>query len=253
MKSHEENAFVIFNGRGINNWGKIDSSGDIERVGGKDIREKSGEIWAENMEILEKLDDSFDIPNEGKYGLVGILSGVKQATEFLVYAYDDTMESMIKNTETFLPKTALQPSDIAAPTTKKIEELLDGLGLKYSKEIERSEYNSKYIEIQYYVAKTEDMLQRMKVLIEASIKEGQTGEATRELGRIFGFPATAIEYYIKRNRGEVPDNDDKPPKKYGPYIHSPENGEMEYELYEQKINGFFRKWCPMSAQEFLKE
>lgn len=229
MKSQGKNAFANFNGQRIDNWSEIDSSGDIERVGGENIEKKSDEVWAENMKTFEALDDSFDIPNEGKYGLVGVIGGVKQATEFLIYAKDGEEAQKSNDTET----------------------LLNGLGLKYAKDVERSEYDPNYIEIQYYVAETENMVQRVRGLIEASRKEGQTGEATRELGRLFGFPATAIDYFVRRNKGEVSDNDNMSSKKYGFYIHSPENGETEYMQYEQKINELFKKYCPMSAQEFL--
>ena len=195
----------------------------------RSIEKQLGETQAVKMETFEALDNSFDISNEGKYGLVGVIGGVKQATEFLVYAKDG--EEAQKSDET---KT-----------------LLDGLGLKYSKEVERCEYDSNYIEIQYYAAKDEATVQRVKDLMKVGRKEGQTDETTRELGRLFGFPATATEYFIKRNKGEVPDNVGAVPKKYGHYIHSPENGEMEYMQYEQKINALFKNYCPTSAKEYL--
>ena len=90
----------------------------------------------------------------------------------------------------------------------------------------------------------------MKELVEKSRLEGQIGDATRELGRMFGFPNTAIEYFIKRNKGEVARNVDVQ-KKYGGYVHSPENGEAEYKQYEEKINKIFSKYCPLSAKELL--
>ena len=80
----------------------------------RSIEKQLGETQAVKMETFEALDNSFDISNEGKYGLVGVIGGVKQATEFLVYAKDG--EEAQKSDET---KT-----------------LLDGLGLKYSKEVE---------------------------------------------------------------------------------------------------------------------
>lgn len=226
LKSQEKNAFAVFNGQRINNWSEAIRDSDTEQVNKENDSEGFNEIRAK---CFEALDNNFDIPNEGKYGLVGLVGGIKQATEFLVYAKDGE---------------EIQKSNDA-------EMFLNELGLKFDKEVERSDYDPNYIEIQYYVAKTEDMVKRVKDLIEASRNEGQAGEATRELGRLFGFPATAVEYFIKRNRGEVLGSVDVPPKKYGPYIHSPENGEMEYMQYEQKINALFRKYCPISAGEFL--
>lgn len=188
------------------------------------------EIEMEKTRAFEALDDNFDIINEDKYGLVGVVGNVKQATEFLVYARDDEKE---------------EKSD-------DIKTILDGLGLKYIEKTERSEYDSDYVEIQYCVAKTEEIVQRVVDLREACRKGVQTNEATRDLGRLFGFPETAIEYFIKRNNGVVPDEKYMPLKEYGFYIHSPGNEKEEYMQYEQKINGLFQKYCPTSARELLE-
>ena len=188
------------------------------------------ETGIENEQVFESLDNNFDLSNEDKYCLIGLVGGIKQATEIVVYAEHDEEAQVSSDTET----------------------ILNGLGLKYIKEVEQSDYDPNYSDIQYYVAKTEDKAKQVRDLFEARQQESSAGEATRELGRLFGFPETAIDYFIKRNQSEVPDDINATSKQYGRYIHSPENAEAECQQYEQKIDPLFKKYCPASAEEFLE-
>lgn len=87
-------------------------------------------------------------------------------------------------------------------------------------------------------------------LVPASIAEGQAGEATRELGALFGIPQTAIDFYIDRNQKK--NNGQEVPKGaegYNFYIHSPEHAEEELDEYEGRIMPDFTEQLPGSAAE----
>ena len=217
-------AFLNFNGRRFDNYSEPNEKETDDRI----VDPKFKHELEDKKEDFEVMDVVSDIPNEGKYGLVGIVGGIKHATEFTVYALDDEEEDKKNSTRA----------------------TLESLGLKYVENTERSQYSPDYIELDYYVAKTEETARRVRELVEKSREERQTGDATRELGRLFGFPRTAIEYFIERNKGEARDDVDTR-KKYDFYIHSPENGEEEYRQYEQRINELFRRYCPFSAEELL--
>ena len=218
LKSQGKAAFLDFNGRRFDNYSQPDE-GERQTVSTFELDNKKKE--------LEILDESLDIPNEGKYGLVGVIGGIKEATEFTAFVKNGEEESK----------------------TSEIDGLIGELGLEFVKESESSQYDPSYTEVQYYVSTTKEGADRLKELAEKSKLEGQTGDATRELGRMFGFPSSAIEYFIKRNKGEVAKSANN--KKYSFYVHSPENGEAEYKQYEEKINKIFSKYCPLSAEDFL--
>ncbi len=154
---------------------------DWSQVGLEEDESGPSEKCEKYREVFIDLDSNFEIQDDSKYDLLGVIEGVKQATNFLIYAK--------KGEET-------QVCD-------DIEEILTNLELSYIREVEQCENDSDYVEIQYFVAKTKDAVERLKDLFEINRKEGHVGEAARELGRLLGYPMTATEYFIKRNKGEV--------------------------------------------------
>lgn len=220
LKSQGKAAFLNFNGQRFDNYTQPDKEEQIDNTIELDNKKQE----------LELLDDNLDVPNEGKYGLVGIIGGVKKATEFTAFIKNGEEESR----------------------SKEIDNLIGKLGLEFTKESEPSQFSPDYTEVLYYVSKTKEEVDRVKELVEKSRLEGQTGDATRELGRMFGFPSSAIEYFIKRNKGEIVESADSN-RRGSLYIHSPDNGEAEYKQYEEKINKIFSKYCPLSAEELLAQ
>ncbi|MBP5204399.1 hypothetical protein J6Z48_02035 [bacterium] len=196
----------------------------------------------QERQAYETLDNFSEMANSSKHRLAGVLGDIKPVGEIDIH----NNEQAIAN----------------------IEKLLDQFGLKYYKE--ESSHT-----VMYHVSKSEDLLQRMRHATDLYKQEkqeyvvqksdggysihphglGETQEyATREMGRLYGFPETAIEFFIKRTRGEVEYDVDLPAKYMtGGYIHSPENAEEEYQQYEKKINSFFRRHCPKSWRDYKEE
>ena len=141
-----------------------------------------------------------------------------------------------------------------------VEGILDDLGLKYVKESsavydvdDPNDLACDYVNTRYCVAKTDDVARLVHELFGKIGDDGEAGlDAMRRLGELFGFPETAIDYYIQMERDGHTYKANKE-KKYHSYIHSEEHGEEEYEQYESRINGLFKKYCPQSAMEFLDE
>lgn len=181
----------------------------------------------------ELLDSDYILSNHDKLNLVGLREGLKQAAELVVHA---------------------EEADVDA-TEDDIEEMLTLLDLVYYKEEEGDlDYAPGYVCIQYYAAKTQEVLDEMREINRQSAEGGDlANEAERERGRLFGFPETAIDYYINEWDPETSPNPDDSNPKYHSYIHSPEHAEEEYEQYEKKLDALFREYCPQSAAELLGE
>ncbi len=101
------------------------------------------------------------------------------------------------------------------------------------------------------IAKTDDITKHLQELTHKSHEQHETGDATRKVGKLYGFPKTKTEYYIKLNLGEVQDNQTNKVDEYnyGEYIHDPNNYYSEYMAYDDKINPCFEKYCPESTHE----
>ena len=212
-------AFAIFNGQRYDNRG-YDNNG--ERILDTHMLE-SYERDQRIREALKEIDVDKNIPLEGKFGLIGVLNGSKDATEFRV--------------------NAVSPEE-----TAQIDDNLDKLGLQHQSEQTGSQFKPDAIDSHYYVAYDEDIVKRVMELVPMSIAEGQAGQATRELGQLFGIPRTAIDFYIDRNQKknsgqEVPEGADG----YNFYVHSPEHAEEELSEYEGRILPDFAEQLPESA------
>ena len=179
-------------------------------------------------EKYKAIDDCEELPYSEKRSLVGILVGVKPAAEIEIVGRED---------EVYYAK-------------EDVEMLLDELELAYQSEALTDYYEPGYYSLTYRVAKDEETLQRLQKLRE-NYKSAETPEETqaieRELGLIFGYPATAVDYFVTE---WDPDNHNNPSignEKYHSYIHSLAHAEEEYAQYEQIIDGAFRKHCPKST------
>ncbi len=179
----------------------------------------------------EMLDAEQYIDDFDKYGLVGVGEGVKRAAEINPYA---------------------EKGEEAERAQQSIEDTLGHLGFAYCKEIKEAIQNPRYVSLTYYVASDEETAKRAQELRAASMANDEAGAAAeRELGLLFGYPETAVDYFLN---GWNPDEEESPHSanpKYHSYVHSPEHAEEEYEQYEQIIDEAFQKYCPNSAADFF--
>lgn len=183
--------------------------------------EKSRE--QEIRETFSEIDRMYGISNDDKFGLVGVVEGIKPAAEFYTY----------------VAKTSV------GEETEHIRNLLDKLGLAFIEKIYECEYDENLLEASYYVSKSKDLAREVKEQFERRA-DNNTGEVDKKLGQLFGFPETAIEWYVEQAKSsDYVDN----VSGYGLYIHSPEYAKEEYEQYEARIMPAFEKYCPISAEE----
>lgn len=68
-------------------------------------------------------------------------------------------------------------------------------------------------------------------------------ESSREIGRLLGYPATAVEYFIVEQDIE---NEERKQlmERYQFYVHSPEHHEEEYQAYDLKIFQALQEYTP---------
>ena len=172
------------------------------------------------------LDKDRNIPTAGKYGIVGIVEGIKQVAQFELFVE--------------IGKT----DELCAALEKSLRQF----GLAFDK-VSFGEMVPGSLGFDYYVAKNAATVGRAMMLREQMFEPGERGMAAeRERGRMFGYPETAIDYFLGHEDSENPASDNQ---KYHSYIHSPEHAEEEYLQYEARLDAAFREKCPRSAEELL--
>ena len=128
--------------------------------------------------------------------------------------------------------------------------MLERLGLKYEYEVVDGGFGIPgYESTLFYISKDPDTAKKIPQLFVESRAEKQAGDATRELGRIFGYPATATEYYIDHNKTAY----QTPPHNsgYSFFVHSPEHAEEEFEQYDRRFYEIAKHYCPNAAADML--
>lgn len=179
---------------------------------------------------LKALDLDLIIPDAGKYGIVGIFEGVKQAAEFELVIEKAEVES----------------------TREHIDATLQDFGLAYL--VSCMDYPDGRAYLLYDVAKTPELAEVVSDYRDGEfIRPANLAEKERLRGQLFGFPETAIDYFIAHIDSGLPNTpvDDNP--KYHSYRHSPDHAEQEYAQYEQVLDAAFRKYCPNSAAKLLDD
>ena len=173
-------------------------------------------------------------------GVIGVMIGVKPATVFLFNA-DEFAE--------------LDPDDC--------KEAFGQAGLK------ALFFKHEYYErgritwiVDVYVAhdvETADKLHQAFAKLHNTIDDmgqvyNQKGweEASRDIGRLLGYPETAIEYFIASQNLE--DEERKQlMERYQFYIHSSKHHEEEYQTYDRKIYQALQEYAPRSAALLIDE
>jgi hypothetical protein len=75
-------------------------------------------------------------------------------------------------------------------------------------------------------------------------------ESSREIGRLLGYPETAIEYFIAEQ--DIEDEErQRLLGRYQFYVHSPQHHEQEYQAYDAKIFQAIRDYTPKTADIIL--
>lgn len=184
---------------------------------------------------FEKIDEMEMLAPETTFDLVGVTEDIKPAGILSMYT----------------------PKNFTERSNERTESILNSLGLKFSKDItdDPTYAPAGYDLVSYYVAKTDELVTETIKAEHQSWDDHQMGDGTRKLGKLLGFPETAIEYYIKRNQENAKTG--ASPQKLYPneyfYAHSPENVQTEFQQYEAKIMPAMQKYCPKSASEIQKK
>ena len=185
----------------------------------------------EKLPEMERLDESFEMPFDGKYGIIGILEGVKKGCEIEV----------------------AREKDLMGESEAEIEGILDSMDFKYFKRTGDYEGLPGIMWTQYFVSPDEEVAKRLETLFTMRTNSREEWiECEREKGEILGYPKTATEYFIDRQlSGDEGGELDEMDEKYHSYVHSPEHAEEEYWQYEAKLDEVFRRHCPKTAERVL--
>ena len=241
LKNKNRPAFAVFNGVEINNSNFTSPSEIVDYYKSvmNSLREAKSsnnftpesasatpELSASAVESLKSLDErdtreSLGLLPTDLGNIMGVMIDVKSCGEASINQIDELSQ-------------------------KSFEDHLTDLGLTFDKELQT--YDGLGSTMNYIFGKKPEDVKKTRELVEASKAEGQTGDKTRELGKMFGFPESATEYFIARGerfkRGEKLE---KPNGRF--YIHDPENLDAELAAYETPILDSLKKYCPASAAD----
>lgn len=237
-----------------NGYHETEINNDSNQVGNK---EKAGNLL-DNNHYLAAID---------KYDIIGAACDVKPVAEFRID----------------IP--IIQQKDVR----NEIEDILENLELKHttiSETYSEGSENPEYVYIKYFVSKSEKNMLLAKAislgefnpteilenksednsirnLVVSSIaKMLSAGTIDLEnlnladftelasLGKLFGYPESAIEYQLERvfsTKKFYPTNGEVT------YIHNPGKIESELEQYENRINPLFEHLCPKSSDELRNQ
>lgn len=85
-----------------------------------------------------------------------------------------------------------------------------------------------------------------------TIDQQKWESATRRTGELLGYPATAIEYFLKDTDIDNPERMARMNRnRY--YAHSPEHEEEEFQAYDLKLNQAIEEYAPKTAAIFKEE
>lgn len=101
-------------------------------------------------------------------------------------------------------------------------------------------------------AKLREAFQKMRNSIDdlgQTFDEKTWEESSREIGRLLGYPDTAIEYFIAEQDIDNAERQNLMDK-YRFYAHSPEHHEQEYQDYDRKIYQALQDYAPKTAKIF---
>jgi hypothetical protein len=134
----------------------------------------------------------------------------------------------------------------------KLLEKLD-LKLAFERKLLESEY---YLDL--YISKSSKKAERLKELFSDLSKyaygEGDRKEINAEIGKLLGYPQTAIDYYVRHTEsGTLSESHKERIKKYFYYAHSDKHQDEEFKKYDERLNRAIEKYSPRSAKAMRKK
>ncbi|MBO4855410.1 hypothetical protein J5500_03340 [Candidatus Saccharibacteria bacterium] len=75
----------------------------------------------------------------------------------------------------------------------------------------------------------------------------------RELGKMLGYPKTAVDYYVEYEQGEPTEAHKERIRKYFYYAHSEKHQDEEFKAYDLKLNKAIDKYAPRSGKVLRKK
>lgn len=126
----------------------------------------------------------------------------------------------------------------------KLAELIDAAGLVSADGWEDGKF---------FVSKEPELAAQLKKQFEKLWSGEITEEEDRDLGRMLGYPETAVNQDFEKPEGIVGKIKSLRASKEDPtldrhYKHSPEHQEEEFEAYERPIHEYMEKNCPEAAR-----
>jgi len=201
----------------------------VNGVGDEEIAPHS-----EALRALEILDQAEDLPQSGRLDLVGVYAGVKPAAIMGGYYHiDDFTEPC-------------ELSELNYSVTARLIDLADRLGLKYRG------MRGVHFAVSRHQAILDVLKDRHSNILSRS--RGEQELRHRQIGRLVGYPDTAIDYFLYRlheehSNGSLPPSV-KPDKTFGDVRHfanfvlSPNNMQYELESYARKLQQAAKYFTP---------
>lgn len=105
----------------------------------------------------------------------------------------------------------------------------------------------------FYVAKSQKRAATLRCTFDDLHNCGATAENQTEIGKLLGYPDTAIQYYIRLHPEKgISDNHRALIERNRFYAHSVSHENEEFTVYEQPIYSYLRRHCPRTANFYKK-
>ena len=191
----------------------------VDRAFRRYDEELKGYEREEAAKACERIDEDDLLIAPDKFNIAGTLAGIKPVSAFDFYVSiegeEDDLESALKD-----------------------------LGIYFTKESHASSHEPDLDHISYHIALDKNLLDEYEA---ESAAAPTTDEAIRVDGKYFGFPQTAIDYFVERaNSDKSEDLSDQ--ESYYMMIHSPEHAEEEFQQFEVPIMAAMQQYFPHSAE-----
>ena len=191
----------------------------VDRAFRRYDEELKGYEREEAAKACEKIDEDDLLIAPDKFNIAGTLAGIKPVSAFDFYVSQEGEEY-------------------------GLESALENLGIHFTKESHESSHDSSMTHISYHIALDGKLLKEFEA---ESAAAKTTEEAIRVDGKYYGFPQTAIDYFVERaNSDKSEDLSDQ--ELYYMMIHSPEHTKEEFQQFEVPIMAAMQQYFPHSAE-----
>ncbi|MCQ2571201.1 MAG: hypothetical protein MJ154_03065 [Candidatus Saccharibacteria bacterium] len=105
----------------------------------------------------------------------------------------------------------------------------------------------------FYVAKSHKRAELIKKAFENLHDKGASAEIHTEIGKLLGYPDTAVQYYIRLHPEKgMSDNHRAMIIRNRFYAHSLSHEDEEFDSYEKPIYRYLSRHCPRTAKLYQK-